>query len=259
MVVDEAHVLTQCGEDFRSPYLKIGDWIKTLPRKPQILALSSTMTQEDVSFVTKSLCMQNPKVFRYPVKRDNLKILPKEIAKSTTETKERLRYQAIESCLEKWKSGGKKGSVIIYCTTVAQVNHLSSWLNARKRKSLKYHSKLDETQSKKNMADFMSGTSQIMVATSAFGMGIDKSDIRLIIHAFPPLTLTDYIQQIGRAGRDGKKAKCILFYTPTDWATCKRISGKERSRQVIALKKLAEQEKFDWEYVENHFTQPLVS
>lgn len=253
VVVDEAHVLTGCDEGFRPAYSKIGDWIETLPHKPQIIALSATLTKGDLSLVEESLSMKKPKIFRYPMKRDNLKITVKEIEKATTEIVERQRFQSVEFYLDEWKSKGAKGSVIIYCTTVNKVNELNQRLKARKWKCSKYHGKMKQVKRDKNMSHFMSGKCPIMVATSAFGMGIDKPDIRLVIHASPPLTLSDYVQQFGRAGRDGKKAQCVLFYTSTDWATCKRVLGKKQSDKVAPLQELVKKDKFKWGYVEKYF------
>lgn len=138
---------------------------------------------------------------------------------------------------------------------------MHKWLNARNWKAQKYTGKMPQRKREKAMKKFMSGESPIMVATNAFGLGIDKPDVHLVIHAGMPLSLSGYVQELGRAGRDGKAAKCLLFYTPGDYGRNKGIlthgASRESARQAVkdldALAKLLKSGKCLWQQIERYF------
>lgn len=230
VVVDEAHVLRSAGEGFRPNYLKIGPWLKTLSYKPQIILLSSTLSSKNLKFVQTSLGTVDSMEFRFPVERENLNAIIKKLSSKDKNKIKMMRYQFIESdlkqrCQRMQKKG--EGSVIIYCVSVPQTNDLYRWLKARGFNVGLHHSDLTKKQREDSMEAFMCDKCPIMIATSGFGMGINKSNVRLVIHAHPPLTLEDYIQQIGRGGRDGKKCDCILYYSKADWSLCNFTVGKK--------------------------------
>lgn len=157
--------------------------------------------------------MKHPVLFRSDLKRNNL-ILPKKNVTSTKkELKMRLEYRlkALKHCIRKH---GGDGSIIIYALTTAYADAIYNFLETIYPEQMaRYHAKIQPEKLKHQMEmDFLQGKTKIMVATSAFGMGIDVPDIELVIHFNTPLSTTDYIQQSGRAGRDGRKARCILFY-----------------------------------------------
>lgn len=259
VVVDEAHVIDVCHEEFRESYLKIGQWISELTHRPQVLALSATMTEKARAYVQKSLGMVKPKVFRYPMCRKNLRFSWKELGSTTMSPSDREhhRLMLIEGELLSWKKVNRKkrGAVIIYCNTPAQVGAIHTWLQARKWSASLYHGKLGDMAKAQNMRQFMSGDVPIMIANGAFGMGVDKADIRNVIHAYPPLGLCDYVQMFGRAGRDGKKSKCVLYYSKTDWSGCKKILKGRGLEELKALQDLLKNDQFDWDIIENHFTK----
>ena len=256
VAVDEAHILPQVKDDFRKAYGEIGTFIETLPKRPQILALTATATPNDVRRIRKSLGMsENTKVFRSPMRRDNLRLSIKSIQADKTNT---IRFQAVECALSQWN---RKGSVIIFCPTVKMVKRLHKWLKARDYPVGKYHGKMKQTKRKQAQASFMSGETPVMVATNAFGLGIDKSNVRMVIHAGLPLSMDGYVQEIGRAGRDRKKARCVLIYTKSDFERNKRIisqsGGKKAVRRKLkrlyALQKLIDSDDCLWREIERYF------
>lgn len=262
VVVDEAHILVQDTEGFRPAYGQIGQWVKGLNQKPQILAFSATLTKKELSALDVALCMDTPKVFRFPVRRKNLKLYAKSIQVNGKSDKVaalfRLRMQAVERELSEWNG---KGSAIIYCPTISMVKKTTKWLKGGEWSVAQYHGKRTAKQREKAMSKFLSGKRTIMVATSAFGLGVDKPDVRLVIHAAPPLSLDGYTQEIGRAGRDGKKARCVLFYASQDWNLCaqtvrhgtpKKAKNKGLKR-LEKLKELVRKGRLRWKEIEHHF------
>lgn len=154
-----------------------------------------------------------------------------------------------------------KGAVIVFCLTVKMVRRLHKWLKVRDYPVSKFHGKMKPRKRKKAQEAFMRGEKPIMVATNAFGLGIDKPDIRMVIHAGLPLSMDGYVQEIGRAGRDGKKARCVLIYAASDFARNERLlkqSGKRKAvyrklRRLHALKKLVQSNKCLWRGIERYF------
>lgn len=259
VVVDEAHVLLDYAQGFRPAFGYIGQWIANLPHKPQILTFSATMSKKMIRKVQSLLGMEHASTYQFPIRRNNLNITMKRIGnpKGTTnaEKLEAMRMQSLELALSDWKASKQRGSAIIYCTTIRQVKQVRKWLKARKWAVTSYHGKQKRKKRANSMAHFMSGEIPIMVATNAFGLGVDKADVRLIVHISPPISLDGYVQEIGRAGRDGKPAQCVMFYASSDWATCQRIigHGSKKQKGLKALQKLTEKKRFKWKYVEKYF------
>ena len=264
IAVDEAHILPQSKDDFRKAYGKIGSFIDSLPRHPQVIALTATATRNDVARIRKSLGIPNAERFRTPLRRDNLHLCIKNIDNSKIRkgkrkpSTENVLFQSVERELSK---RDEDGAVIIYCPTVKLVKRLCKWLKARDYPVGKYHGKMKHAKRKAAQQAFMRGKKPIMVATNAFGLGIDKPDVRLVIHAGLPLSMDGYVQEIGRAGRDGKKSRCVLFFTKADFERNKRIlshSGgnkaiRRKLKRLNALHGLVDSKKCLWRVIEKYF------
>lgn len=265
IAVDEAHILPQSKDDFRKAYGKIGSFINSLPRHPQVIALTATATRKDVALIRKSLNIDNASLFRTPMRRDNLCLYIKRIGSrgktrngKCSQSIEHTLFQSVERELSKWD---EHGAVIIYCPTVKLVKRLCKWLKARYYPVGKYHGKMKHAKRKAAQQAFMRGKKPIMVATNAFGLGIDKPDVRLVIHAGLPLSMDGYVQEIGRAGRDGKKSRCVLFYTKSDFDRNKRTLSQSGGRKAVArrlkrlnaLHGLVDSKKCLWRVIEKYF------
>lgn len=264
IAVDEAHTLPQAKDDFRKAYGKVGSFIHSLPHRPQVIALTATATRNDVSRIRKSLGIPNAERFRTPLRRDNLHLCIKHIGNSKIRkgkrkpSTENVLFQSVERELSKWD---EDGAVIIYCPTVKLVKRLCKWLKARDYPVGKYHGKMKHAKRKAAQQAFMRGKKPIMVATNAFGLGIDKPDVRLVIHASLSLSMDGYTQEIGRAGRDGKKSRCVLFYAKSDFDRNRRILSRSGGRKAVArrlkrlhaLRGLVDSKKCLWRVIEKYF------
>lgn len=258
VVVDEAHILPEAILGFRKAYRRIGEFIAALPERPQVIACTATATPKDRKRILKSLGIPDATVFTFPVRRENLRIQVKKI-----EGNKREMYRSVERALKKWKKHGnrkERGSVIIYCPTVKGVKRIHKYLKARGWHTKQYTGKTPREKRRETQEAFLSGETPIVIATNAFGLGINKPDVRLIIHAGLPLTMNGYVQEIGRAGRDGKKANCILFYTKGDAGRNKNIlsQGNRKAAQrgikgLNALKKLVSSKECLWRGIERYF------
>ena len=265
IAVDEAHILPQAKDDFRKAYGKIGSFINSLSLHPQVIALTATATRKDVARIRKSLDIDNASLFRTPMRRDNLRLYIKRIDSNgktrngkCSQSIEHTLFQSVERELSKWD---EHGAVIIYCPTVKFVKRLCKWLKARDYPVGKYHGKMKHAKRKAAQQAFMRGKKPIMVATNAFGLGIDRPDVRLVVHAGLPLGIDAYAQEIGRAGRDGKKARAVLLYTPTDFADASRIIRQNNNdktdyrgeKRLDALKKVIAEPKKAWKGIAKYF------
>ncbi|MBC7546026.1 MAG: ATP-dependent DNA helicase RecQ, partial [Candidatus Sericytochromatia bacterium] len=204
VAIDEAHCLSQWGHDFRPDYLKLAGALTALG-KPQMLAATATATQEVRDDVLVQLGMRQPKVFVSGFDRPNLRYM--------------VRYTPNEAAkLEKlaqivgWATGGG----IIYCATRKNVEKVAEYLGQHEQGVVAYHAGLDEHERSAAQDRFMSGKARIAVATNAFGMGIDRSDIRFVVHYDIPGTIEAYYQEAGRGGRDGRLSYCILMFQEAD-------------------------------------------
>ena len=208
VAVDEAHCISQWGQDFRPSYLRIVEFIKILPRRPVIAAFTATATTKVREDVRRILGLVNPVEVVTGFDRPNLYF-------------EVLHPEGKEAELLKLLEKRKRKSGIIYCATRKSVEHICEYLTDRGYSATRYHAGLEESERMANQDAFLYDDKAIMVATNAFGMGIDKSNVNFVIHYNMPKSLEAYYQEAGRAGRDGSNADCILLYGSRDVQTAR--------------------------------------
>ena len=228
IAIDEAHCVSQWGHDFRSSYRKIGTFINSLEKRPIVTAFTATASLEVREDIIKLLNLYNPTLFITGFNRENLTI---NINKSSGKNEYLLKY--VEN--------HKDESGIIYAATRKEVDKIYEGLLKRGYSVSRYHAGLSAEERKSNQEEFIKDNISIMVATNAFGMGIDKPNIRYVIHYNMPQSIENYYQEIGRAGRDGEESECVLLFTPGDVHTQKyliEIGTENPTRQNIQYKKL---------------------
>ena len=201
IAIDEAHCISQWGFDFRPAYLGCAILRKIFPKTP-VLALTATATAEVIKDITKMLEMEKVEIFKDSIQRPNL-------IYSVAYTEDKLYY--LEYLLHK-----NPGSAVLFVRTRKESQELSDYLIKKGCTATFFHGGLALADKQKQMEAWQSGKVRVMVATNAFGMGVDKGDVRLVIHYHMPETLEHYFQEAGRAGRDGQKAHAVLLSAPSD-------------------------------------------
>ncbi len=204
LAIDEAHCVSAWGHDFRPAYMAIAKAAEALGRPP-ILALTATATSETAADIVRALGLRAPLVVRTSVVRPNLAF---HVERTVNEMAKRVALLRLFD--------DEPGPGIVYTATVKKADELYRWTAASRIPVARYHGRMSAADRERSRAHFMDGTVRVMIATKAFGMGIDKPDTRFVVHYQVPDSIESYAQEAGRAGRDGRSARCVLLYRLED-------------------------------------------
>lgn len=233
LAVDEAHCVSQWGHDFRPSYRKIARFIESLNDRPIVSAFTATATEQVREDIIRLLKLKEPEVFINGFDRENL-------------TLKVLRGENKLDYIINYTSENKEGTGIIYCATRKECEVVYNNLKKRNIRVGIYHAGLSDEERKVAQEDFSYDNIDVIVATNAFGMGIDKSNVRYVVHYNMPKNIEAYYQEIGRAGRDGEKSECILLFSPGDIQTqkyfidMKNLSPEKKSQEYANLRMMVD-------------------
>lgn len=220
LAVDEAHCISQWGNDFRPSYQRICDFIDALPTRPPVMALTATATRQVREDIESTLGLRDPLRVVASFDRPNLSFAVERPSGKRAKDKALLEFVRAH----------EQSSGIVYCMSRRAVEDVCGMLCEQGVAATRYHAGLSPEERDRNQADFIYDRSPVMVATNALGMGIDKSNVSYVVHYNLPLSLENYYQEAGRAGRDGTKAECLLLYTAGDVHTAEfLLSHTERT------------------------------
>ena len=218
-VVDEAHCVSQWGHDFRPSYLRIPEALARLSHRPPLGAFTATATPEVREDIVLRLGLRDPLVLSTGFDRPNLSFRVE-------------RPRDKKAFLRDFLGPRGSRSGIVYCATRKAVEEVCAFLRDQGVGAVRYHAGLEDEEREANQEAFVRDRAPVMVATNAFGMGIDKSDVRFVVHYNMPLSLDGYYQEAGRAGRDGERSECLLLYAPGDVATARFLVGQAEGEEA---------------------------
>ena len=224
VAVDEAHCVSQWGQDFRPSYLGISEFIRSLPTRPVVAAFTATATSKVAADIVRLLEQRDPLQITTGFDRPNLHFSVEQL--SDKKKLARLVAHAMEN---------PNNSGIVYCSTRREVEHVHKALLTAGVRATRYHAGLAHGEREANQRAFVDDDAPVMVATNAFGMGIDKSNVRYVVHFNMPGSLEAYYQEAGRAGRDGEQAECLLMWNDSDIATCRFFIEQESGNEALTF------------------------